>query len=135
MNALLRKSSGGDLRSNDRANEVAEEVIQGPQLLGQLLEVLSEPDDVIPARTAHALERVPRNNQRLFRGLVPQLISLSASDRIPTVKWHLAMMLRNTASVAFPFSGHPSRLERLRKVRLTKKGNLVACRITKELER
>jgi len=72
-------------------------VIQNPQLLGQLVEGLSERDDVIRARTAHALERVSRTNQRLFRGLMPQLISLSASDRISMVKWHLAMIFGNTA--------------------------------------
>jgi hypothetical protein len=63
MNTLLQKLSGGDLRSNGRAEEVAERVTRNPRLLEQLLEGLSEPDDVIRARTAHALERVSRKNQ------------------------------------------------------------------------
>jgi hypothetical protein len=60
MNTLLQKLSGGDLRSDGRADEVAEEVTRNPRLLGQLFEGLSEHDDVIRARTAHALERVSR---------------------------------------------------------------------------
>ena len=98
MNTLLQKLSGGDLRSDGRANEVAEEVNRNPQLLEQLLEGLSEPDDVIRARTAHALERISRTNQGLFRGLMPQLINPSVNDRIPMVRWHLAMIFGNTAS-------------------------------------
>ena len=50
MNALLQKSSGSDLRSDGRAEEVADEVARNPWLLEQLLEGLSEHDDVIRAR-------------------------------------------------------------------------------------
>jgi len=96
MNKLLQKLSGGDLRSDGRANEVAEEVDRNPRLLEQLLERLSEPDDLIRARTAYALERISRTNHGLFRGLMPQLISLSVNDRIPMVRWHLAMIFGNT---------------------------------------
>jgi len=63
MNALLRKLSGGDLRSDGRANEVAEEVIRNPELLEQLLEGLDEPDDLVRARTVHVMERISRTNQ------------------------------------------------------------------------
>ncbi len=97
MNRLLAKLSGGDLRSDGRANEVAEEVTQNPALLEQLFDGLSDPDDVIRGRTAHALERVSRTNQDAFRGLIPQLISLSMRDSVPMVRWHLAMVFGNTA--------------------------------------
>jgi hypothetical protein len=100
MNALLRKLSGSDLRSDGRANEVAEEVTRNPQLLNQLLEGLTEPDDVIRARTAHALERVPRKNQEVFRGLMTRLVGLAVTDKIPMVRWHLAMIFGNTAFAA-----------------------------------
>ncbi|MGA2239239.1 MAG: HEAT repeat domain-containing protein [Candidatus Bathyarchaeia archaeon] len=63
-----------------------------------MLEGLNEPDDLIRARTAHALERISRTNQELIRRLMPQLISLSMNDRIPMVRWHLAMIFGNTAS-------------------------------------
>jgi len=58
MKELLRKLSGGDLRSDGRANEVAEKVTQNSQSLSKLAEALSGPDDVIRARTAHALEKI-----------------------------------------------------------------------------
>lgn len=44
-------------------------------------------------------KKVSRKNQTLFQGLMLQLISLSASDSIPMVKWHLAMIFGNTAPV------------------------------------
>jgi len=96
MNRLLGKLSGGHLRSDGRANEVAQEVSQNPQLLEQLFDGLSEPNDVIRGRTAHALERVSRTNQDAFRGLVPRLVNLSVRDRIPMVRCHLAMIFGNT---------------------------------------
>jgi HEAT repeat protein len=97
MNTLLQKLSGGDLRSDGRANEVAGEIDRNPRLLEQLLEGLSEPDDLIRARTAHALERISRTNQGLMRGLMPQLISLSVNDGVPMFRWHLAMIFGNIA--------------------------------------
>jgi len=98
MNTLLQKLSGGDLRSDGRADEVTKEVTRNPRLLEQLLEGLSEHDDVIRARTAHALERVSRTNQGLFRRLMPQLINVCMNDKVPMVRWHLAMILGNMAS-------------------------------------
>jgi HEAT repeat protein len=98
MNTLLQKLSGGDLRSDGRANDVAGEVARDPRLLEQLLDCLNEPNDVVRARAAHALERVSRTNQGLFPRLMPKLISASTRDRIPMVRWHLAMIFGNIAS-------------------------------------
>jgi hypothetical protein len=56
MNELLTMLSGGDLRYDGRANEVAEQVIKRSKLLGKLTEGLNESNGVIRARTAHALE-------------------------------------------------------------------------------
>jgi hypothetical protein len=39
-----------------------------------------------------------RTNQELFRRLMPHLISMSVNQRIPMVRWHLAMILGNTMS-------------------------------------
>jgi len=50
MNVLLRKLSGGDLRSDGGANDIAKEVIRNPQLLEDFVQGLSEPDDAIRAR-------------------------------------------------------------------------------------
>lgn len=60
-----------------------------------MLEGLNEPDDVIRARTAHALERISRTNPEMIQVLTPQLIKLVLEDRVPMAKWHLAMILGN----------------------------------------
>lgn len=91
MNELLKKLSGGDLRSDGRANEVAKEVVETPHLLTSLIEGLSEPDAVVRARTAHALEKISRENPEMLQGLTKQLIE-ATKDKVPMVKWHLAML-------------------------------------------
>lgn len=94
-NKLLRKLSGGDLRSDGRADEVAEEVIRKPRLVSKLLEGLDESDDVVRARTSHALEKISRTYQEILRESVPRFIRLSAEEKVPMVKWHLAMIFGN----------------------------------------
>lgn len=94
-NRPLGKISGGDLRSDGRANEVAEEVIRKPRLVSKLLEGLDESDDVIRARTSHALEKISRTNPEILREFVPRFIELAAEDKVPMVKWHLAMIFGN----------------------------------------
>ena len=96
MNELLRKLRGGDLRSDGRANEVAEEVIGTPQLLPLLVEGLAEPDGVVRARTAHALENVSRVHPEFLQDLTPQLRKLALEDEVPMVRWHIAMIFGNT---------------------------------------
>jgi len=95
MNILLRELSGGNLRSDGKANEVAERVMKTPQLLPKLIEGLSEPDEVIRGRTALALERISQSNPELLEGCIPQFIERALTDDVPTVKWHLAIILGN----------------------------------------
>ncbi|MCK4952882.1 hypothetical protein KAS14_03785 [Candidatus Bathyarchaeota archaeon] len=95
MNNLLKKLSGGDLRSDGRANEVAEETVKNPQLIDKLFRGLSVSDDVIRARTTHALEKISRTNPEPLREIMPWLIKLAYEDEVPMVKWHLAMIFGN----------------------------------------
>jgi HEAT repeat protein len=95
MNELLEMLSGGNLQSDGRANEVADKVVRHPHLFNQLVEGLSEPDDVIRARTAHALERISRTHPKLVLGVLPQFMEMAVSDGVPMVKWHLAMIFGN----------------------------------------
>jgi HEAT repeat protein len=95
MNELLRKLAGGDLRSDRRANEVADQVTKSPQLIPKLVEGLSESDDVVRGRTTHALERISRTHPEMLRGLVSQLARLAAYDKVPMVRWHVSMIFAN----------------------------------------
>ena len=67
MNELLEKLAGGDLRSDGKASEVADEVVANPGLLPQLAEGLDETNDLVRARTAHALERISRKNGEMLQ--------------------------------------------------------------------
>ena len=97
MNELLELLTGGDLRSDGRANEVADEVIKNPHLFDKLVKGLSESDDLVRARTAHALERISRSNPEMLSAHLPQLIELTKKDKVPMVKWHIAMIFGNLA--------------------------------------
>jgi HEAT repeat protein len=92
---FLEMLSGGDLRSDGRSNEVVEEVLRNPQLLGKLIEALSEPDDVIRGRAADALEKISRTRPESVQEHLPLLIKLAYNDKVPMVKFHIAMIFGN----------------------------------------
>lgn len=98
MNELLKKLCGGDLRSDGRADDVAEEVMETPQLLPLLVEGLQEPDDVVRGRTAHVLEKISRKMPAVLQEYTGVLIESALEDDVPMVKWHLAMIFGNIAS-------------------------------------
>jgi len=95
MNEMLEMLSGGDLRSDGRADEVADQAARDPRLLDQLIEGLTDTDDVIRARTAHALERISRTRPQMIAGCLPRFLEMAVCDRVPMVKWHLAMIFGN----------------------------------------
>jgi len=95
MNDLLQKLTGGDLRSDGGANELADQVIKNPQMLANLVEGLSESNDIVRGRTAHAIERISRTCPDMLQGLIPQFARLAKSDKVPMVKWHIAMIFPN----------------------------------------
>jgi hypothetical protein len=95
VNFLLELLEGGDLRSDGHADEVAEDVINSPELFELLWEGLDEDEVVIRGRTAHALEKVSRTRPELFNGLTSQLINHARNDVVPMVRWHMAMLLVN----------------------------------------
>jgi len=97
MNKLLQRLEGGSLISDGEANSVADRVTEKPELLSELTKGLDEPDDVVRARTAHALERISRKNPALLEGNLEFLIKKS-SDKVPMVKWHIAMLLGNLST-------------------------------------
>lgn len=83
MNELLRYLTGGDLRSDGNANEVAGLVLDNPDLIGDLLDGLDEPDAVVRARTADALEKVSRDKPEDVHKQLSQLVRPAKSDPVP----------------------------------------------------
>jgi hypothetical protein len=95
MYKLLEMLSGGNLQSDGRGNEVADSVLVHPRLFDHLVEGLSESDDVIRARTAHALERISRTHPEMMLGLLPRFVEMAVNDDVPMVRWHVAMIFGN----------------------------------------
>jgi HEAT repeat protein len=95
MKDVLEKLSDGDLRSEGRASEVAAEVTADHSLLPDLVQGLRSADKIIRARTCMAMEVISRRHPALLQDLVPRLIELAATDRVPQVRWHIAEIFAN----------------------------------------
>jgi hypothetical protein len=95
MNDLLLNLTGGDLRSDGKADEVANTILKDPESIPLLIEGLDEPDDVVRGRTAHAFEKISRMHPELVKNLMPTFITLALNDDVPMVRWHMAMIFGN----------------------------------------
>jgi HEAT repeat protein len=95
MNQILHRLTGGSLISDGLANEVADEILKNPELLSDLIEGLKTSDNLVRARTAHAMERISRSQPKLIMSLLPDLIKLALHDPIPMVRWHMPMIFAN----------------------------------------
>ncbi|MBN2258620.1 MAG: HEAT repeat domain-containing protein [Anaerolineaceae bacterium] len=87
----------GDLRSDGNADQVAEYIHQDNSRLMELLPCLDDPDSVIRAHAAHAIEVITRKNPDLLAGETRRIIMRAESDAYPVVRWHMVMTLGNLA--------------------------------------
>ena len=95
MNELLNRLSGGTLASDGDADLVAKDVLQNPTRFNELIEGLYVTNDIIRARTTHALEKISRVYPEWFSLNLKALIEIAEKDKVPFVRWHLAMMFAN----------------------------------------
>jgi len=92
MNTLPQWLSGGDLRSDGPATEVAEIILDHEDLFPDLLEGLDQSDLVIRARTADAMEKIARRKPDLLIPHLPKLFLIAKDDNPIMVNMHLAML-------------------------------------------
>jgi HEAT repeat protein len=97
MNHVTEKLSGGDLRSDGMADEVVDFILQNLNMFDLLYEGLSESDDVVRGRTADALEKIARTKPEMLIGCLPELLQVAEKDKLPMVRWHVAMILGHLA--------------------------------------
>ena len=97
MNDILVKLSGGDLRSEGRAAEVAAEIIHNSDLLMELVQGLQSDDRITRARTCMTMEVISRDHPGLLKELILPLIELASMDAVPQVRWHIAEIFGNVA--------------------------------------
>ena len=100
MNQILEWLLGGDPRSDGLSTEVASFVLANPQLIGELLDGLDEPQDLLRGRTADALEKIARTSPDLLIAWLPKLYTVAREDPRPAVKMHIAMLLGHLAMYA-----------------------------------
>jgi len=97
MNPILEWLSGGDLRSDGMADEVADVVLKNPQLFDEVYAGLNESNDVIRGRTADTLEKFSRANPEFLKEHVSQLIQVAMEDPVAKFRMHLAMIFGHLA--------------------------------------
>ena len=97
MNDLLRMLSGGDLRSDGHADQVAEIVLENPGLFEDLFEGIDEKDDLIRSRASHSLEKVSRTHPEIFLTHIEHLLEAARTENPPMARWHYAMIFTNMA--------------------------------------
>jgi len=95
MNKVLKNLSGGDLRSEGRAEEVAGEIVNHPHLLMELAEGLQSDSKLIRGRTCMTMEVVSRSHPDILLDVVQQLIELASKDNVSQVRWHVAEIFGN----------------------------------------
>jgi len=95
LNEILKKLSGGDLRSEGSAEEVAEEIVNRPDLVAALAEGLQSDEKLIRGRTCMAMEVVSRGHPEILAGVLRPLIELASQDTVPQVRWHAAEIFGN----------------------------------------
>jgi hypothetical protein len=95
--SILEWLSGGDLRSDGMADEVAEVVLKNPPMFDEIFLGLQEAEDVIRARTADALEKVSRKEPEYLKEHIQLLIQLAKEDPVAMVRMHLAMIFGHLA--------------------------------------
>jgi len=97
MNETLQMLTGGDLRSEGRAAEVAAQVIGDPGSLPALAEGLALNDKLIRARTCMSMEVMSRSHPELLEPLVPELIRTAEHEAVAQARWHLAEIFCNVS--------------------------------------
>jgi len=95
MKKVLEKLSGGDLRSEGKAEEVAQEIITNPEQLSELIQGVDSDNKVVRGRTYMTLEIISRQHPELITGVMSQMIELAAVDTVPQVRWHIAEIIGN----------------------------------------
>ncbi len=91
-NVVLQRITPDPATAKD-AEAVAEEVLLHHDRLPLLVEGLDDPDDIVRAKTAHAMERIADAEPELLSGYIPTLTRTARSDPVDMVRWHMAMIL------------------------------------------
>lgn len=82
MSSIVEWLSTGDLRSDGAANEVADLVLQNPDLIEDLMDALRVRDDIVRGHAADALEKVARHLPELLIVHLDEIVSMTMHDEV-----------------------------------------------------
>jgi len=92
MGKILKKLTGGDLRSIGKADEVVQYILKNPSLFGEVFGGMLSDDPIIRMRSADAVEKVTLKHPEYLQSLKTRLINEVAEIKQQEVRWHVAQM-------------------------------------------
>lgn len=93
LKKLISKFQGGDLRSIGKSNEIAKEAKDSPEIIYDLIELLSHSDPLIKLRAADSLEKATvTSNWKLLTSKKATILKNFETTQ-QEVKWHLAQII------------------------------------------
>jgi len=93
MHPILEKLKGGGRRSIGQANEVVQQVLRNPTLLGELFKGMRSGDPLVRMRAADAAEKVTARLPDLLQPFKRSLLHTIANIDQQEVRWHVAQMI------------------------------------------
>ena len=86
MNDVLRMLTGGDLRSDGAADQVAEIVLENPDLFDDLFDEIDVEQDLVRGRASHSLEKVSRTQPEMFLPHIYHLLQAADGENLPMAR-------------------------------------------------
>lgn len=92
MKDFERWLAEGDLKSDGRANEVVDIVLESPMVIEYLIASLQSENPVVRGHAADAIEKIGREKPEIYLPYTHRLIKAAEEDPVDMVQWHLAML-------------------------------------------
>lgn len=92
MSQVLQKLKDWDLRSIGKADEAVQDILNAPQLFGEVFEGMLNDDPRVRMRSADALEKVSSKHPEYLQPFKNWLINEIAKIKQQEVRWHVAQM-------------------------------------------
>lgn len=90
---ILKKLSGGDLRSIGRSNAVAREALRDPQVFAELMNGITSDDPLLRMRCSDALEKASAVKPGMLDQYKKIIIDEMSGIDQQEVRWHFAQMV------------------------------------------
>lgn len=93
VHPILQKLAGTDRRAIGNADEVAQEIVEEPELFDAVFSGMFSNESVLRMRAADAVEKASRQRPELLQPYKERLLHGVAAVHQQEVRWHVAQML------------------------------------------